>query len=429
MDSGLESARNRRRVSLDDGYCDITSLSLRRRGRYDFDLAFHGCFVPPAPHIMNSTPIEQPGQGGGAFATIGLDQDSPFGGIGGLRAIFLNGVRRTVQVLDVQVAASSKTNGQNEDFELVPDAALDANFELDFDFPSQVETAPLPLAPERQDRLYDTAFNDPFLNNFPQEILNDILRIDIPGQGIDFLGRIETNPSAASASTEMNLSSSQFDQGAPNNVFGMDIHGQETDFSGSLGTNPNVPSASPETSFSSNDFDQDTPNDSFSIDFPGQEIDFSNSLETNPNTPSASQETSFSAYDFDQDNLNENCALERPGEETNFPHSQGTYPNIHSASQQTSSSNDFNLIPIPSTPSPSSQAATPSRNNSSPDRHSCHHCNSTFKRQADLKRHSKVHFPGQRKFHCWQLGCERNGRRGFYRRDKLKDHEKQAHGF
>ena len=385
MDSGLESARNRRRVSLDGGYCDITSLFFRRRGRYNFDLVFHGRFVPPASHIMNSTPIEQPGQGVGGFATIGIDDDLLFGEIGGLRAIFSNGVHRTGQELDVPVAASNQTNGQNEDFEPAPDAALDANFELDFDFPSQVETAPLNIAPECQDGLYDTAVNDPLLNNFPQETPNNIFRIDIPGQGIDFLGRIETNPSSASASTEMNVSSNQFDQGAPNDVFNMDVPGQEIDLSDSLGTNPNVPSASPETSFSSNDFDQDTLNDIFRIAFPGQEIDFSNSLETNPNAPSDSQGTS--------------------------------------------SSNDFNLTPTPRTPSPSSQAATPSSSNSSPDRYSCRRCNSTFKRQADLKRHTKVHFPGQRKFHCWQLGCERNGWRGFYRRDKLRDHEKQVHGF
>jgi hypothetical protein len=385
MDSGLESAGNQHRVSLGGGYCNITTLFSHRRGQYDFDIKIHGYFVPPASHIMSSAPIEQPGQDVGGFATSGLDEDSHFGGIGRLGAIFSNGVRRAGQELDIPVAASNQTNGHIEDIEPVQDAALDAQFELDFDFPSQAETAPLHIPLECQDGLYDMAFNDHLLNNVPQEPTTDILTTDIPGQKTDFSGRIETNPSAASACTEMNISSKQFDEGVPSDVFDMDIPGQESYFSGSLGPNSNLPSASPMTSFSSNDFNLDTPNDIFSIDCPRQEINFSNSFETNPNAPSASQETS--------------------------------------------SSNDFNLTPIPSTPPHSSQAATPSSSNSSPDRHSCRHCNSTFKRQTDLKRHAKVHFPGQRKFHCRQPGCVRNGRKGFYRRDKLRDHEKQVHEF
>jgi hypothetical protein len=64
-----------------------------------------------------------------------------------------------------------------------------------------------------------------------------------------------------------------------------------------------------------------------------------------------------------------------------------------------------------------------------PKDHLCDRCSSAFSRAGDLRRHYKVHFPHHRTFHCLIEGCNRSGERGFYRRDKLHDHQRQAHGF
>lgn len=133
------------------------------------------------------------------------------------------------------------------------------------------------------------------------------------------------------------------------------------------------------------DFDQETPNDNFSPNLLDHLIDLSHGLNTNQNAPSASQETAFSA------------------------------------------SNHSNPTARLSTHSPGSPHTLASSNPRPPGPFTCGHCSATFKRPGDLKRHEKVHFPGQRTFHCWL--CGRNGRKGFYRRDKLRDHEKKVHEF
>jgi hypothetical protein len=61
--------------------------------------------------------------------------------------------------------------------------------------------------------------------------------------------------------------------------------------------------------------------------------------------------------------------------------------------------------------------------------HPCDRCPNVFGRAGDLRRHYRVHFPDRRTFHCHFEGCNRNGQRGFYRRDKFRDHQRQAHGF
>lgn len=55
-------------------------------------------------------------------------------------------------------------------------------------------------------------------------------------------------------------------------------------------------------------------------------------------------------------------------------------------------------------------------------------CSKTFRRYGDLTRHFKKHFTCLRAFHCSHLGCDRNGEKGFYRKDKLLDHQKKKHG-
>jgi hypothetical protein len=68
------------------------------------------------------------------------------------------------------------------------------------------------------------------------------------------------------------------------------------------------------------------------------------------------------------------------------------------------------------------------RPHAQPKSHPCDLCSNTFVRAGDLRRHYGVHFPDRRTFHCRVEGCDRNGQRGFYRRDKFRDHRRQAHG-
>ena len=75
----------------------------------------------------------------------------------------------------------------------------------------------------------------------------------------------------------------------------------------------------------------------------------------------------------------------------------------------------------------SSSASSPANNGSRVD---CpfQGCGKSFTRKGDLSRHAKKHDPEARTFHCYVQGCGFNGDRGFYRRDKLMDHERKAHG-
>jgi hypothetical protein len=409
---------------------------------------------------MNLTPaIQRPESGVSDFATIS-PKDSLLGESSGLGAMFGNGVRRNSLEQHILVAACSQTNGQNEDLQPASDGDLDANFESEFDFPSQLD-----VAPQRQPLPYGTVANNNLLNDFDVNML---------GQGIHFSDSLKTNSTIPSASQEVSFSSStaskemnfssnatsqqtNFSPSAPNQGTRFNCHGfvQDSandifDFSGSLEKSPtalsasqetrtsqefnlDVPFASPETSFYS-DFDQDTTNN-----IPG--MDFLGSLEASPNIPStttASQETSFS-----QEFIPNAPSL---SQQTNFSQefntlsplatqelclsSQYSNPDTPPSTQEshysTTSSSFLDPPPFPSTPSPSSPATS---STSSPERHPCNHCSRAFKRPGDLKRHEKKHFPGQMTFHCWQPGCDRNRLKGFYRRDKLRDHEKNVHGF
>lgn len=69
------------------------------------------------------------------------------------------------------------------------------------------------------------------------------------------------------------------------------------------------------------------------------------------------------------------------------------------------------------------------RPHAQPKEHRCDRCLGAFSRAGDLRRHYRVHFPDYRTFHCRFEGCNRNGPRGFYRRDKFRDHQRQAHHF
>ena len=54
--------------------------------------------------------------------------------------------------------------------------------------------------------------------------------------------------------------------------------------------------------------------------------------------------------------------------------------------------------------------------------------NLTFARASDLVRHMKKHQPSARRFWCSVAGCKYSSGSGFYRRDKLVSHQRNAHG-
>jgi hypothetical protein len=58
-------------------------------------------------------------------------------------------------------------------------------------------------------------------------------------------------------------------------------------------------------------------------------------------------------------------------------------------------------------------------------RHRCQSCMKTFRRSGDRDRHAHIHNPNAPRHACSFPGCDRVGRRGFLRRDKLTQH--QAH--
>jgi hypothetical protein len=421
MDFEMDSARNRRRVSLEGGYCDIISQTFHRHGRHKF-VTIHGFFVSSASSVMGSiSSIRQPEPGMGGFETIGLE-DSLFGALRGAEGL----------EPDVSEAASSRTNGRNEDLHPFPERNLDVAFEFESAFPSQFE-----VAPTRQGRPYETVANEALPNNS--------FSVGMPGQGIGFSDGLGTSPHVPSASQETSFNSDRFGPGNTNKMF---------HFSHILERNPNVPSASQEPSFSSNaptkqrKFNSSafkpiltndyfnfsgslenanvapvSPETSFYSDFNSDntngvfDMDFSGNLRTSPNAPSASQETSFS----------NNFALNSTPLSQQPSFSQKSTPYTPPSQDTHLSNTSFLPPPTPKTPSPSSPSLATSPSSNSP--HSCSICSATFKRPGDVKRHEKKHFPAQIAYHCWEVGCERNGMKGFYRRDKLRDHEKTVHGF
>ncbi|PMD26981.1 hypothetical protein NA56DRAFT_653871 [Hyaloscypha hepaticicola] len=214
--------------------------------------------------------------------------------------------------LSIQILLFNSRN-ENQDFELVQDAALDANFEFDFDFPSQIEAGP------DQGRMSQT----PFTN----------LSTDLP-------------------------------QANPNEIFSSDMPGQEYEFPYGLET-PSASSTIPETSILSNDYDQPTHHNPYSLNNPGQETALSNSLETSFYEPSSSQETSFSSTfsDFSHENQSLSEILASPDQslssefETNHPDNQ---QHTSTPPQRHPSKNSTPLHPYLAA-APSHQTATPAR--------------------------------------------------------------------
>ncbi|KAL9103154.1 MAG: hypothetical protein Q9187_009039 [Circinaria calcarea] len=84
----------------------------------------------------------------------------------------------------------------------------------------------------------------------------------------------------------------------------------------------------------------------------------------------------------------------------------------------------------PATDTPSASPAATVTSPAASGRFPCLHpgCVRSFGRSSDLKRHVDKHNTGPRPFNCNVDGCKYNGAKGFYRRDKLIDHQRKIHG-
>lgn len=329
------SGRTRGAEPLEAGYCDITSLFFHRRGQYAFGLTFHGSFVPPASHAVDTiAQTDQPGPGGSSTVIIANDEDSISGEADGLRASFPNGTCRIALENEDWMTAPM----QNP--EIVPEAKILGNIEFDFDFPLHLEDLQGHTASEGQGGI-DGNTTKPFFN------------------GSNFLQAAEAAPLFIAPQQQ-------------NEIFQTAIGEQ----------------------FWSDSVHKD-PEDAPGANESSQEWNFSESFESTSHFQVSRQEPSFSSNDYD------------------------SLDSLPPSSQESS-------VSTTTAASPNTQATTPSSTNSFSDRPFCNICRATFKRVGDLKRHEGVHLP--KRFHCKQLGCDRKGRNGFYRRDKLRAHEKQVHG-
>jgi uncharacterized Zn-finger protein len=59
-------------------------------------------------------------------------------------------------------------------------------------------------------------------------------------------------------------------------------------------------------------------------------------------------------------------------------------------------------------------------------RYACEFCNKSYTRPADLRRHIPEHNPNAIRYSCPFEHCNRKGRKGFVRADKLKEHRRST---
>lgn len=168
-----------------------------------------------------------------------------------------------------------------------------------------------------------------------------------------------------------------------------------------------------------NGFEETISNGGFNVNEPGQTTDFSQGFGANPDFLPFSQDMAFSSSNLNYTYDAEASSTKSPvmGFDANDIICSDIAPTHSSESSFSSASSNL------TSPSPSPIIIT-----SAPEGNFCRLCHLTFKRSGDLKRHEGIHFPEQRKFHCKQAGCERRGRKAFYRRDKLRIHERSVHG-
>jgi hypothetical protein len=299
MDFGLRSAKNNRAEALDAGWCDITSLLLKRHGRYDFGLTIQGFFVPPLSHTSQHAARARP-------EILISDSSSLEDAEVFSRALHETATQHTM--LPATGYDQTNINEQRDGF--VTEANASFNLSFDVDAAAYIEGPSLEGTVGHTDTQFGTPDQDQFFSDFA--------------------------PDSTSSYSE--------------DLFGLGMNSRST------GT-------------------------------PSSEISFTTFANTSP------------------------TLSPQPSSSTLNPRSPEPL--------------SFSLSPSPSPNSASQfQSPNPSTVNG---RHVCRLCSSTFKRKGDLGRHWKKHLPEQANFHCRHPHCDRNGRNGFYRRDKLIAHQKQVH--
>ncbi|KAH8773095.1 hypothetical protein F5882DRAFT_410417 [Hyaloscypha sp. PMI_1271] len=271
-------------------------------------------------------------------------------------------------------------------FSQIQDLQLSTNLEADFDSAPPAETRALYFTPGHQDESYDTAahFTSPNGIDLPQagtvvHTSSDTHSYYLSTEQQDWYNELAGHDNMANgfdAALQCNTAHDPFmngfGYGASANLFHSNGTGEASHFSGNdiAGTQPSSISCNTERGFS------------FSAPF----------------------QVSIPTYG------------------TSAPIQEGsTRATISPSSPETSFSTISTTSP---TPSPTN---APSPNST---RHPCPHphCHSTFARTGDLSRHAKIHSPERhREYPCQEPGCGRN-RRGFTRRDKLRDHVRRVHG-
>jgi hypothetical protein len=380
--------RNRGTGYPEAGYGDILRSTFQNSDQYEFYPTLGGFFVPSSSQRDPIAQIEESVADAGGITTITFVEDLIFEETGGIRTAFPLGLRGTELGGCGGVVATSHSNEQHDGPVPVSNATM-TPFETGFHLPPQSENYPLQFGSQNRERHYETTvlgFSGPFQNDF------------------DFLpSAVNTTPSRPAPDQQ----NSYYRTAAK--VPLLADFGQE-----------GIPDQLAETYQREikepflDDFDLGARFESFTFNTPIQEMSFSEAVAS-----TSSQGTNPS--------WNELSLL------GHVEPSRGAPP----ADPEKGFCDDFDLlgsVPTSSQESPSTQTTystpsnnlvtTPSSANTSPDRHFCLHCLATFGRPNDLKRHQGKHLP--KRIHCRQPGCGR-GRKGFYRRDKLKAHEKQVH--
>ncbi|KAE9381248.1 hypothetical protein N431DRAFT_2996 [Stipitochalara longipes BDJ] len=297
---------------------------------------------------------------------------------GGFRASFTNGHCEDWTEHESLGAPSSQ----------IQDLQLSTNSELDFDSALPVETCALHAAHRQQDWPYETAAH----HTSPNEL-------DLPQVGTV----AHTSSSTHSRYPTIAPQDSHNEPAARGNVpNAFDFAWQDN-----TANNPFM-----------NSFDQDAPTNLLNSIGTSEANHFSGngSFDTQLSSVSPNTETNLSfnaSFQASTSTFDISSPLQRSP-------TQATIPSFSAETSFSSTSTTTSPTPSPTNaPSPNSI------------RHLCQylHCHSTFARQGDLRRHAKIHSPERhREFHCWQPGCDRNGRKGFTRRDKWRDHVRGVHG-
>jgi len=375
--------------SLQAGRCDISSLSFQTDGQYVYGfLTFHGRLVQDprtSYNDINALPqLELPGSDTASFAMSGLDESSIIRNSDGSIITYQDGFESTISEGNTSREALAMPVRQ-ESIGPILGAIMNASSEPALDFSSKFANIPLQTTAQQHPKNYQT-FHKPFSASLDRSAPEEDNGASLVGQNPGCNDGFESN-SYSILGQETNFSFHNFDL----------LHG--------VGTNPNNSLTNPETSLSASELKY-----------------------LNGTAPLPYQESSLSSISSSASS------------ESNFSDAGTVFGQADSVSSAASTSfSDFSVQERDPTPNqesffssvhPSSSsledASAETGTANAPARQSCPLCRATFKRAGDLKRHSGKHLP--RNFHCRQPGCGRTGIEGFYRRDKLRAHERQMHG-